>query len=47
MFLEVFQQFPREYGDKLDQQAFQVEGGWLDAIGYSKFSAMESIEPDW
>ena len=25
-----------ECGEKSDQQAFQVEGGWLDAIGFSK-----------
>ena len=31
----------------MDQQAFQVEGRWLDADGFSKLSAMESIEPDW
>ena len=31
----------------LDQQAFQVEGGSLDAIDYSKLRKMESIEPDW
>ena len=31
----------------MDQQEFQVKGGWLDAIGYSKSSEMESITPDW
>ena len=31
----------------LDQQAFQMVGGWLDAIGYSKLCVMGSIEPDW
>ena len=31
----------------MNQQAFLVEGGWLDAIGYPKLSAMESIEQDW
>ena len=29
-----------------DQPALQVEGGWLDAVGYSKLSAMESIKTD-
>ena len=26
---------------------FQVDRGWLDAIGYSKLSTLESIKPDW
>ena len=30
-----------------DQQAFQMKGCWLDAIGYTNLSAMESIKPDW
>ena len=31
----------------LDQQAFQVEGDWLDAIKHSNLSTVLHVEPDW
>ena len=45
--LEFNKWYPWECGEKWDDRAFQVQGGWLDAVGYSKSKQLQSIKPDW